>query len=437
MTKSQLFRSYPVSDQPRAYPPGQAVRSATGSSYSYSACMPHVDDEPFGEVAGEEVRRYTLTNGRGIRVSLLNYGGIVQSIESPDRNGDVANVVLGFRTLDDYCRYNPARCVINPEGANVYFGALIGRYANPLGEGRFTLHGHAYRVPMNAEGYALHGGTAGFDQQVWKATSECDDNMATVRLWRTSPAGEMGFPGTLRVTATYSVDKESRLTLRFEATTDAPTVLNLTNHIYWNLSGEGSGDIYDHLLQIDADEYTPLGLDEVPTGEVVPVAGTPFDFTSPRTIGFAIRNDDKQLLIGHGYDHNYVLRQADPPSLIRAAWMMDRSSGRLIELYTTQPGLQLYTGNGLNGTLVGSGGGIYRQGDGVAMEAQHPPNAPNHPNFPSTRLDPGDVYQQTITFRISVAGRDDPVRHGGAPCANLASADGLQNAWPARIQRSS
>ena len=274
-----------------------------------------VADEPFGWADGEEVRRYTLTNSHGMRVRLLNYGGIVQTIEVPDREGRPRNVILGFRTLDDYRRYNPAPNQVNPQGANVYFGALIGRYANPIGDGIFTLDGTTVRIPKNMEWHAMHGGTVGFDQKVWRATLASTAETVGIRLAYTSPAGEMGFPGTLEVTATYSLDEDNRLTLSFEAVTDATTVLNLTNHIYWNLAGEGSGSIYDHLLQIEADGYNPVTPHEVPTGTIAPVAGTPFDFTRPVAIGERIRTADDQLLIGHGYDHNYALRQPEPHAL--------------------------------------------------------------------------------------------------------------------------
>jgi aldose 1-epimerase len=361
-----------------------------------------VTEEPLGEVEGDEVRRYTLDNTLGMRVRILNYGGIVQAIEFPDRHGRPANIVLGFRTLEEYLRFNPARNPENPDGAGIYFGALIGRYANPLGNGTFSLAGKAFHVPMNSEWHALHGGTVGFDQKVWKATVVSGDSSAGLRLGYVSPAGEMGFPGTLDVVATFTLDDKNQLTLRFEAVSDAPTVLNLTNHIYWNLAGESSGSIYEHLLQINADGYTPVNGREVPTGEIAPVVGTPFDFTRPIPIGERIRAADEQLLIGHGYDHNWVLKQTDPPSLIRAARAVDPRSGRALTVDTTQPGLQFYSGNLLPATVVGSGGGVYRQGDGFAMEAQHFPDAPNHPNFPSAELAPGEVYRQTIVYGLTV-----------------------------------
>lgn len=361
---------------------------------------PAVAEEVIGDLDGTDIRRFTLANSRGMRVQILNYGGIVQTVEFPDRDGNVANVVLGFRTFEEYRRFNPAANPRNPEGAGVYFGALIGRYANPLADGKFSLRGRTVQVPMNGPWHALHGGATGFDQVVWDAAVISDDTLTGVRLAHRSPDGEMGFPGTLNVAASYTLDEACRLTLTLEATTDAPTVLNLCNHIYWNLAGEGSGTCYDQVLSINADHYLPVNRREAPTGEIRPVAGTVFDFTRPTPIGERIRAADEQLLIGHGYDHNWVLRQTDPPSLIQAARAVDPASGRTLAIRTTQPGLQFYSGNLLQGTLVGSGGGAYRQGDGFALEAQHHPDSPNHPAFPSTELDPGDVYRHTTVFEL-------------------------------------
>ena len=358
-------------------------------------------EEVLGSIGDSKVRRFTLANTRGMRVRVLNYGGIVQAIEFPDRSGQPANVVLGFRTFEEYRKFNPAQNPVNPDGAGVYFGALIGRYANPLANGMFSLDGETFQVPMNAQWHALHGGTVGFDQKMWNAATVSTDDAVGLRLTYLSGAGEMGFPGTLDVAATYTLDDANRMTLTFHATSDSPTVVNLTSHIYWNLAGEGSGSIYGHLLQINADGYTPVSRQEVPTGEIAPVHGTPFDFTSPVPIGARIRTPDEQLLIGHGYDHNWVLRQTEPPSLIPAARAIDQGSGRALTVHTTQPGLQFYSGNLLQGTLVGTSGRTYRQGDGFALEAQHYPDSPNHPCFPSTELSPGDLYDQTIVFELS------------------------------------
>ncbi len=363
-----------------------------------------IAEDVIGTHEGREIRRFTLANARGTRVRILNYGGIVQAVEFPDRQGRSANVVLGFATFEEYRRLNPAPSPLNPEGAGVYFGALIGRYANPIGNGSFELRGQTVRVPMNGPWHALHGGTVGFDQKVWDAGTIAADSATGLRLTYHSPAGEMGFPGALDVAATYTLDDANVLTLTFEATSDAPTVLNLTNHIYWNLAGEGSGTCHDQLLCINADHYTPVDAHEVPTGEIAEVKGSPFDFTTPVPIGARIRAADEQLQIGHGYDHNWVLRQTDPPSLIQAARAVDPASGRALTIHTTQPGLQFYSGNLLQGTVVGTGGKTYRQGDGFALEAQHFPDSPNHPEFPSTELHGGDVYRQITTFALSTEG---------------------------------
>lgn len=363
-----------------------------------------VTEEVIGNLNGIDIRRFTLANSHGMRVKILNYGGIVQAVECPDRRGNVDNVVLGLPTFEDYRRFNPASSVLNPEGAGTYFGALIGRYANPIGDGRFSLRGRAVQVPMNGPWHALHGGARGFDQAVWDATPISDGAATGVRLTHRSPDGDMGFPGTLDVVARYTLDEECRVTLTFEATTDAPTVLNLCNHIYWNLAGEGTGSCYGQVLAINADHYLPVDPHEVPTGEIRPVAGTAFDFTKPTPIGERIRADDEQLLIGHGYDHAWVLRQTDPPSLIEAARAVDPASGRTLTVRTTQPALQFYSGNQLQGTLVGTGGSVYRQGDGFALETQHHPDAPNHPAFPSTELDPGNVYQHSTIFELATEG---------------------------------
>lgn len=360
-----------------------------------------VSEEWFGEAAGQDVFRYTMQNGRGMKVRILNYGGILQSVEFPGRSGHSANIVLGFSTLPEYIDYNPARNPANPKGASVYFGALIGRYAGPIASGRFGLKGATFEVPINSGSNAMHGGTVGFDQKVWMPTELSSGSTARLGLEYVSPAGEMGFPGTLDVVATYALDNDNRMTLSFRATSDAPTVVNLTNHTYWNLAGEGSGTIYGQLLHVNADAYTPLNCSEIPTNRTAPVAGTAFDFTSSTPIGTHIRDDNPQLLIGRGYDVNFVLNQTKPNSMILAARAVDPVSGRMLSVYTTEPGLQLYTGNLLEGNLVGTGGHVYRQSDGFALETQHFPDAPNHADFPSTELIPGETYNQRSEFELA------------------------------------
>jgi aldose 1-epimerase len=349
---------------------------------------------------GTDVERWTLSNG-DLTVRVITYGGIIQSLEAPDANGDVDNVVLGFSDLDGYVENN------NP---GPYFGALIGRYGNRIAGGTFELDGETYQLPLNNGPNTLHGGPKGFDTKVWDATDVSDGDTAALELELVSPDGDMGFPGELTTTVTYSLDADSRLSVHYEATTDAPTVVNLTNHTYWNLEGEGSGSIYDHELQLDASHYTPVDKTLIPTGELAPVEGTPFDFREPTAIGERIREDDQQLLYGQGYDHNWALDREDNGAregsdsedpLEEAAVLRDPDSGRTLTIETTEPGIQFYSGNFLVGTLVGTGGHIYRQGDGLALETQHFPDSPNQPDFPSTRLDPGETYDSTTVFDLS------------------------------------
>ncbi|WP_245783272.1 MULTISPECIES: aldose epimerase family protein [Amycolatopsis] len=358
-------------------------------SATAAAKPPSVSKEYFGRANGVAVYRYTLDSGHGLRVRILSYGGIIQTLEAPDRRGRTANVVLGFPTLADYVAKNSP-----PEGGGVYFGALIGRYGNRIAKGTFTLDGKTYHVPVNNNGNSLHGGLEGFDNKVW--------DVATIpgglRLSLTSPDGDEGYPGTLRVVVTYTVDSRNRLTIGYEATTDKPTVVNLTNHTYWNLAGESSGDIYDQRLQIAASRYLPTDSTQIPTGQLAPVQGTPFDFRRPTAIGERVAEDDPQLLIGQGYDHNWVLDQSG--SLAVAARASDPGSGRTLTVLTTEPGLQFYSGNFLDGTLVGTGGKTYRQSYGFALETQHFPDSPNHPSFPSTVLRPGQTYRSTTVFAL-------------------------------------
>jgi aldose 1-epimerase len=317
----------------------------------------------------------------------------------PDAAGEVENVVLGYADLEGY--------VI--EG-DPYFGSLIGRYGNRIAGGRFALDGQTYQLPLNDGPNTLHGGPGGFSERVWTATDVSDAEVAALQLELVSDDGDQGFPGTLTTTVTYTLDAESRLTVHYEATTDAPTVVNLTQHTYWNLAGEGSGDVYDHELQLNASGYTPVDETLIPTGEVAPVEGTPFDFREPTAIGARIREADQQLLYGQGYDHNWALDREDDgaregsdseDALEEAAVLHDPDSGRTLTISTTEPGIQFYSGNFLNGTLVGTGGTVYRQGDGLALETQHFPDSPNQPDFPSTVLNPGEVYDSTTVFELT------------------------------------
>jgi aldose 1-epimerase len=367
----------------------QATPSADGSP----TAEPGLTSEQFGEVEGEAVERYTLTNASGMEVNILTYGGIIQSIRVPDRDGQLANVVLGFATLDEYVAGNP------------YFGCITGRYANRIARGTFSLEGERYFLALNNGTNHLHGGEKGFDKYVWDAEDTSGADGPTLTLRRTSPDGEEGYPGTLEVAVTYTLTDANEIHIDYEATTDAPTIVNLTNHSYFNLAGEGSGSIYDQELQINASRYTPTDATAIPTGELAEVAGTPMDFTQPTAIGSRIREGFEQIVLGRGYDHNYVLDRTSPDdtSMIVAARVEDPASGRVLEISTTEPGIQFYSGNFLDGTLVGTSGSVYRQGDGFALETQHFPDSPNQPDFPSTELRPGETYTSTTVYAFSVS----------------------------------
>ncbi len=349
-----------------------------------------IESEPFGTTPdGTQVNRYTLTNTSGMRVRILTYGGIIQSIEVPDRHGQFANVALGFDNLTDYIERN-----------SPYFGCITGRYANRIARGRFTLDGTEYVLATNDGPNHLHGGEQGFNARVWEATEVRTQEGVGVRLSYVSPDGEEGYPGRLAVTVTYLLTERNTIEIDYRATTDAPTVVNLTNHTYFNLAGEGSGSIYDHRLMLNARRFTPVDENLIPTGELASVADTPLDFTRPTPIGKRIRESHPQLVIARGYDHNWVLHR-EQPGLTLAARVEEPTSGRVLTVHTTEPGIQFYSGNFLDGTLVGASGRIYRQGDGFALETQHYPDSPNQPNFPSTVLRPGEVYRSATVFGFS------------------------------------
>ncbi len=355
--------------------------------------------EPFGETTdGRPVSLTTMRNLHGVTVKFISYGGIITAIETPDKDGHFTNIVLGFETLHDYETKST-------EG-QLYFGALIGRYANRIAKGCFSLDGRLYSLTINDPPNALHGGLNGFDKQVWdvRPVSVAGPSLSA-ELRHTSPDGDEGYPGTLRVTVTYTLTDENVFSIRYQATTDAPTILNLTNHSYFNLAGAGSPDgVVRHVLTINADRYTPTDATAIPTGEIALVEGTPFDFRNGVPIGARIREAHPQLLYTRGYDQNYVLNKdgnGGAPSF--AARVLEPESGRTLTCYTTQPGLQVYTGNSLNGAYAGAHG-AFRQTDGLALETQHFPDSPNHPHFPATELRPGQSFESLTLFWFGLTG---------------------------------
>jgi aldose 1-epimerase len=354
---------------------------------------PTITKRQWGTVDGRPVDLYTLTNSRRMRVKISNYGGIIQSIRVPDRRGRMGNVALGFDSLAEYVSDSP------------YFGCITGRYANRIDDGRFTLDGVQYQLATNNGPNHLHGGNVGFDKRIWEATEVRRGNRVGLRLTYTSPAGEENYPGTLTTAVTYTLTNRNAIRIGYHTTTDAPTIVNLTNHSYFNLAGEGSGTIAGHRLQLNASRYTPVDETLIPTGELARVAGTPFDFRRPTAIGARIRTSHPQIVIGQGYDHNFVLDRPDEDSMVRAARVLEPRSGRVLEILTTEPGIQFYSGNFLDGTLVGTSGRVYRQTDGFALETQHFPDSPNKPEFPSTVLRPGEEYETTTVYRFSTGRR--------------------------------
>jgi len=351
--------------------------------------------EPFGTLPdGSPVEAVTLTGANGVSARIMTLGATLQALSAPDRSGHVTDVTLGY---DDARSY-----VEHPN----YWGQTIGRYANRIGGGRFALDGKTYQLPLNDKTNSLHGGTVGFDKRNWQIVDVSDKGgIAKVALRHVSPAGDQGYPGNLTVTTTYTLDDRGSLTIDFDATTDASTIVNLTNHALFNLAGEGApGGALGHRMTVAAHRYTPVDAALIPTGELRPVAGTPFDFTSGRIIDEVVRDGrDPQIVIGRGVDHNFVLdagKTRDPKLAVR---LEDPGSGRVLEVLTDQPGIQIYTGNFLDGTLVGKNRHVYRMGDGIALEPQMFPDTPNKPAFGSARVDPGKPYHHRMIYRLSVA----------------------------------
>lgn len=342
----------------------------------------------FGVVNGCKASLYTLTNSQGASVGISDYGGTVVSLMMPDRRGRLGNVVLGFKSLSDYAGKSP------------YFGCLIGRHGNRIAKGRFRLDGRLHRLALNDNGQSLHGGWKGFDKVIWEAVPRMTAKGPSLRLTRTSPDGEEGYPGTLKVTATYTLTDRNELRLVFRAVTDKPTVVNLTQHSYFNLAGEGNGTVLGHRINLKASRFTPVDGHLIPTGVLRPVEGTPFDFRRARSIGERIDDADQQLEHAGGYDHNWVADKP-PGRLGLLATVEDPGSGRVLKVLSDQPGFQFYTGNSLDGTLLGRGGRLYPRRGGFCLEPQHFPDSPNHPEFPSVVLRPGSVYTNTIIHRFS------------------------------------
>jgi aldose 1-epimerase len=345
----------------------------------------------FGVFDGKPVAAVTLTNRTGMKARIIAYGATLQELDVPDRSGNVSDVVLSYPDMNGF--------VNKPQ----YFGATIGRYANRIANGTFVLDGRTYTVPKNDGQNSLHGGSRGFDKVVWAVSDVNGGADARATFSYVSPDGDQGFPGELAVSVTYSLNDRNELAIRYRATTTKPTVVNLTNHSYFNLSGAGSGrDVFGELLTIFADRYTPVDSGLIPTGELKPVAGGAFDFRTPHLIGERLRDGaEPQLVLGRGYDHNWVLNGGTTQQPKLAVRLEDPFSGRSLEMLTTEPGVQFYSGNFLDGSSVGKAGKVYRQGDALCLEAQRFPDTPNQPSFPSARLDPGQVYSQVSVYRFS------------------------------------
>ncbi len=360
----------------------------TGTDASKAADHVTVKAEPFGSTPkGEKVTLYALTNRNGVTARIINYGAIVVSLRVPDSKGKLDDIVLGYDTLDDYIANNP------------YFGAIAGRYANRIALGQFVLDGVTYTLATNNGPNHLHGGVRGFDKVIWQARPVEKADQAGVEFSYLSKDGEEGYPGNLRVIVTYWLTNADELRIEYEARTDKATPVNLTHHSYFNLAGQGTGSILDHEMMINADQFTPVDDGLIPTGELRSVKGTPMDFRRPTAIGARINQEYEQLQYGGGYDHNWVLNRGKKP-LTLAARVSEPTTGRIMEVYTTEPGLQFYAGNFLDGSNIGKGGRPYTYRSGFCLEAQHFPDSPNKPSFPSTILKPGECYTQTTVYRF-------------------------------------
>ena len=359
-------------------------------SVSVTKGQANITKQSFGKTAdGGSVDIYTLTNNLGMEAKITNYGAIVVSLKAPDRNGKVDDVVLGFNDLDSYLKGHP------------YFGAIVGRYGNRIAKGRFTLDGVEYKLAVNNGENHLHGGIKGFDKVIWTAKDMRTKMGPALSLTYVSKDGEEGYPGTLTATVVYTLTNNNELRLDYTITTDKDTVSNLTHHSYFNLAGEGNGDILNHVLTLNANRFTPTDAGSIPTGELRSVKGTPFDFLQATVIGKRISDQDQQIQFGGGYDHNFVVN-GKAGALRSAATVYEPTSGRVMEVWTTEPGVQFYTGNFLDGTLTGKSGKVYQKRNGFCLETQHYPDSPNHPMFPTTTLKKGATYRSTTVYRFKV-----------------------------------
>jgi aldose 1-epimerase len=369
-----------------------AIFSTFAAALPLNAAGSKVQVSDFGKTSeGIVVYRYVLSNRKGVEAVVISYGATLVLLKVPDRNGTAADIVLGYDDLAGY------------EQGKSFLGATIGRYGNRIAGGEFTLDGKVFHLPKNDGPNSLHGGTRGFNKRVWTGVDRSRADAQVLVLSYTSPDGEEGYPGTLQAKVTYTLPVEaSELQIDYSATTDKDTIVNLTNHSYFNLSADTSKKIVDHQLLLRAAQFTPVGATLIPNGELRTVRGTPFDFTVPTAIGARINQDDEQLRFGKGYDHNWVLERREKGGLQVAAEVFEPTSGRVLQVLTTEPGIQFYSGNFLDGTAKGKGGQLYSLRTGLCLETQHFPDSPNHPKFPSTVLKPGESFRSTTVLRFSV-----------------------------------
>lgn len=365
------------------------VAAALLASATMASAELKIEKAPFGEVEGQPVDLYTLTNANGLVMTVTNYGGIVVSLTVPDKAGNLGDIVLGFSAVADYVKNSP------------YYGCIVGRYGNRIGKAKFSLDGQEYALAANNGENSLHGGVKGFDKVIWAAKEVKTDNAVGVELKYLSKDMEEGFPGNLDATVTYWLTNDNEFKIEYAATTDKPTVVNLTHHSYFNLAGEGSGDILGHELTINADTYTPVDQGLIPTGKLEPVEGTPMDFRTATAVGARIDADFEQLKFGKGYDHNWVLNRKSAGDMELAATVFEPKSGRVMEVLTTEPGLQFYAGNFLDDSRTGKSGKVNGFRTGLCLETQHYPDSPNKPDFPTVVLKPGETYKTSTIYKFS------------------------------------